>query len=76
MNALLLLLYDCDFICCDYHHTRQRVYQILGVMAFAVVDKCKPNTNIELKLLKQYVKLTTKYKWEERLQREQIHEIN
>jgi len=76
VNALLLLLYGCDFICCDYQHTRQRVCQILGVMAFAVVDKCKPNTNTELKLLKQYVKLTTKCKWEERLQREQTHEMN
>jgi len=33
-------------------------------------------TNTELKLLKQYVKLTTKYKWEERMQRDQIHEMN
>jgi hypothetical protein len=45
-------------------------------MAFDVVDKCKPNTNTELKWLKQYVKLTTKYKWEETLQREQTHEMN
>jgi len=45
VNDLLLQLCDCDFICCDYQHTRQRVYQILGVMAFAVVDKCKPTQN-------------------------------
>jgi hypothetical protein len=45
VSALLLLLYDCDFICCDYQHTRQRVCQILGVMSFAMVDNCKPNTN-------------------------------
>ena len=54
-------------------NTQGKESQILGVMAFAMVDKCKPNTNTELKLLKQYVKLTTVYKWKERLQREETH---
>jgi hypothetical protein len=54
-------------------NTQGKESQILGVMAFAMVDKCKPNTNTELKLLKQYVKLTALYKWKERLQREETH---
>jgi hypothetical protein len=37
-----------DCICCDYQHTSQRVYQILGFIAFAVLGKCKQEKETEI----------------------------